>query len=125
MPKGASFEMRDPAASPARSMPTWLPSCSMSVTVSLIPAGTTYCPPCARQRDAARGSRIERGYDADHTRARRAWVPVVQAGGVRCRRCREPIDPDEPWDLGHPDADCPKPRAPEHRRCNRATAGRT
>ena len=41
-----------------------------------------------------------------------------------CRRCRDPLQPGEPWDLGHPDADCPRPKAPEHIACNRPTASR-
>lgn len=28
------------------------------------------------------------------------------------------LDPAEPWHLGHPDAACPAPRAPEHVVCN-------
>ena len=41
-------------------------------------------------------------------------------GGLEHRR-GEFIRPDEPWDLGHDDLDRSLPRAPEHRRCNRAT----
>lgn len=67
-------------------------------------------------------------YPREHDLEREAWVPAVASGLVECRRgasCLAPkllIDPDEPWDLGHPDAACPAPKAPEHRRCNRATA---
>ena len=83
-----------------------------------------------RERDAARGSRQERGYDAEHDAARAEWAPLVAAGRVRCRRaehglCLElnpVIQPDEPWQLGHPDRECPAPRAPEHQRCNASTA---
>lgn len=84
-----------------------------------------HCPKHRRERDRARGTRQQRGYDAEHDAERRRWAPIVATGGVRCRRCPKLIGPDEPWDLGHPDADCPRPRAPEHIACNRATAGRS
>lgn len=86
--------------------------------------GSGKCPACRREADAARGTRAERGYGRDHIRERRTWEPKVAAGGVACRRCEEPIEPGEAWDLGHPDAHCAKPKAPEHERCNRATNGR-
>jgi hypothetical protein len=90
------------------------------------------CREHTRTKDRGRGSRHEREYDSKHVAARNEWVPVVEAGGVECRRasngtCRAPspiIQPDEPWDLGHPDRECPAPRAPEHRGCNRATSTR-
>ena len=98
---------------------------------ALIASGSR-CAACERRRDQGRGSRQERGYDAAHDAVRRTWVPLVASGTVTCRRapygrCLEHdplIAPGEPWQLGHPDADCPAPRAPEHRRCNLATAGR-
>lgn len=66
-------------------------------------------------------------HSTEHRAERAAWAPLVAAGTVACRRgdqCLEPellIRPGEPWDLGHPDAVCDRPTAPEHRRCNRAT----
>jgi hypothetical protein len=44
-----------------------------------------------------------RRYDADHRRARREWLPHVDAGVVRCGRCGDLIRPGEPWDLDHLD----------------------
>jgi hypothetical protein len=64
------------------------------------------------------------GYGAEHRRARAAWAPRVAAGHVVCARCGLLIAPGAPWDLGHDDADRSKYAGPEHRRCNRATAGR-
>ena len=67
-------------------------------------------------------------YDSTHDAERAAWAPIVAQGVVSCRRgpaCRAPqllILPGEPWDLGHPDAACRAPKAPEHEACNRATA---
>jgi hypothetical protein len=63
-----------------------------------------------------------RGYGWDHQRARRAWAERVLSGTVQCRRCGRFIAGWEPWDLGHQDVDRSLPAAPEHRRCNRATA---
>ena len=41
--------------------------------------------------------------DPRHTGLRRRLRPVVAAGLAHCARCGEPIDPGEPWDLGHDD----------------------
>ena len=82
------------------------------------------CPTLVRSGkcDEHRQSTAQRGYGLEHQREREQWAPIVAQGKTPCRRCREVIKPDEPWDLGHPDADCDYPKAPEHRRHNRATA---
>ena len=63
----------------------------------------------------------QRGYGVQHQRDRERWAPIVAQGKTPCRRCRRTIEAGAPWDLGHPDADCDYPTAPEHRACNRAT----
>jgi hypothetical protein len=64
-------------------------------------------------------------YDTpSYRRIRTALQRVVRAGGVECVRCGKPIDPFEPFDVGHVDGDPTTIAGPEHRRCNRATASR-
>lgn len=91
--------------------------------------GIAYCPEHERayqkRMASRRGSTAGRGYGARHQRLRAKWATKVAAGGVRCWRCGEPIDPSEPWDLGHDDKDRSITRGPEHaNRCNRASANR-
>lgn len=71
-----------------------------------------------------RGNTTDRGYGSTHQRLRAEWAPFVDAGDVDCWRCRLPIDPVEPWDLGHDDDDRTIYRGPEHVTCNRSTAAR-
>src|SRR5215467_11086881 len=63
-------------------------------------------------------------YGRRHAEIRERFVPLVAAGGVKCARCGQLIAPGEPWDLGHDDFDKNRYQGPEHRACNRATAGR-
>lgn len=70
-------------------------------------------------------------YDKAHERERREWAPLVAAGAIHCRRgakCRRYpntlIEPGKPWHLGHPDAECPEPKGPEHAACNTSAPGR-
>ena len=89
--------------------------------------------PCATHKppSAKRPSASSRGYDSAHKAEREKWWPLVATGRVPCRRgekCRRfpdtLIHKGQPWDLGHPDAECQKPTAPEHRGCNRSAPGR-
>jgi hypothetical protein len=50
---------------------------------------------------------------------RARYTRLVEAGPAICARCRRPIVPGEPWDLGHVDGDGSRYAGPEHRRCNR------
>lgn len=98
---------------------------------TLVSSGSR-CVPCKRKRERKRGSAHVRGYPRAHRDLRESWAPEVATGRVRCRRadsgqCLEQdplIAAGSPWQLGHPDVFCPAPIAPEHRRCNEATAGR-
>lgn len=85
------------------------------------------CPTHRREQQRRPSGR----YPAQHQADRRKWSPLVSAGRVTCRRgeaCR--FYPDnlihcgQRWDLGHPDAECPAPTAPEHEKCNRSAPGR-
>ena len=90
------------------------------------------CIECGRHSDQPRcpdhrrASTTARSYGWTHQQEREAWKPAVEAGEVTCRRapwgqCVAPsptIGPGEDWHLGHPDAACPAPKAPEHVVCN-------
>ena len=69
-------------------------------------------------------SREARGYGIRHQQVRAKFSELVLAGGVRCARCGDPIQPGEPWDLGHVDGDRNRYSGPEHRACNRSTNSR-
>lgn len=71
-------------------------------------------------------------YGYDHQQDRKRWQTKINHGQVICRRygydCQAPnpyIQPGETWDLGHPDATCPLPLAPEHARCNRSAGAKS
>ena len=66
------------------------------------------------------------GLGSPHQKRRQLLAPIVAEGRTLCARCHEPIRPGEPWDLGHVDGSNRQAgyTGPEHRRCNRATAGR-
>lgn len=92
-----------------------------------------YCEVCSEwakaRRRPARGegvrlSTVARGYGSVHQKLRKQWAQKVKDGIVACVRCGNIIFPGEPWDLGHDDQDRSQYAGPEHRRCNRATAGR-
>lgn len=61
-------------------------------------------------------------YGYRHKQERERWKRAIQAGGVTCARCGQPIRPDMPWDLDHSD-DGGGYLGASHRRCNRAVAG--
>ncbi len=101
--------------------------CPTSGCGTLVESG--YCTPCGRQRDADRGRRQDRGYDAQHDRIRAAYQRRMDAGETfTCWRCAakgkpHPVDPTN-WDLGHDDTDRTRYRGPECPPGNRATASR-
>lgn len=81
----------------------------------------TRCPDCTRDRERARGTRQQRGYDAEYDQQRAADVQAMAAGEVlHCWRCGHVVRPDE-YSLGHCDDDRRIIHGPEHlRRCNLA-----
>ena len=82
-----------------------------------------FCTPVCRERARGRGTRSPARYGNLHKKLRQAVAVQVASGRVACVRCGGPIAPGEPWDLGHVDGGDGY-AGPEHRACNRATAGR-
>lgn len=93
----------------------------------VIPTGTRdgRCDNHRRAKDRARGTRQERGYDAEHDRLRASYQRRMDEGEqFACWRGGESIDPTD-WTLGHCDEDRTKHHGPECPPCDYATTGRT
>jgi hypothetical protein len=75
-----------------------------------------------KRRELSRPSAEQRGYGKEHRQLRAQWARVMRDEPVFCARCGLPIEPGEPWDLGHADEDRSRYNGPEHRACNRKTA---
>ncbi len=82
----------------------------------------TPCRACQRRRDAARGSRVEVGYGADHQRARRALAAALP---TPCAYCGVEVTTGERWVAAHVrDGDRTSPRMVAHPSCNARNRGR-
>lgn len=94
-------------------------------TLIRLPSTDYKCDRHKRAVDQARGSRQDRGYDAEHDKLRAAWQRRLDRGElVMCWRCLvKQIDPTD-WHLGHCDVDRTKYHGPECPPCNQATMGR-
>jgi 5-methylcytosine-specific restriction endonuclease McrA len=57
----------------------------------------TRCPYCTRDRDRARGSRQQRGYDRAYEQARDTAI----RGATHCATCGQPFTTDNPATGGH------------------------
>lgn len=80
----------------------------------------TRCPTCRARAEQLRGTRQQRGYDAQHDAIRLMWAARITQGDVNCARCGQGIAPDAAWDLDHTD-DRRGYLGPSHAGCNRAT----
>jgi len=68
---------------------------------------------------ANRGTTTQRGYDNNHKKLRADIQKRMDAGEIfYCWRDGKPIQPGEPWHLGHDDNDRTKYNGPEHQACN-------
>jgi 5-methylcytosine-specific restriction endonuclease McrA len=85
---------------------------------------TSRCERHERERDKARGTRQQRGYDAAHDKLRAEYQARMDAGmEFTCWRCGRLIDISA-WDLGHQDQDRTRYAGPECVKCNRGTSTR-
>lgn len=82
------------------------------------------CPAHRRERERQRGTRQQRGYDAEHDRERARWAPLVATGNVKCWRCGDYIAAGAAWTLGHCDVDRRIYHGPECPPCDYAVSGR-
>ena len=83
------------------------------------------CPDHERARDKQRGTRQQRGYDAQHQATRASLVAQLdRVGWLTCWRCTRPITNADDMHVGHDDHDRSLTRGPEHRLCNLSAAGR-
>ena len=82
---------------------------------------TTRCDDHTRSKDKARGTRQQRGYDAQYDTARKADLKAMANGAVlTCWRCGDTVWPHD-YSLGHCDDDRTILHGPEHlTRCNLA-----
>lgn len=78
---------------------------------------------------ASSGSTSDRGYGWQHQQLRAWWKPKVNAGHVRCARCKRLIKPDpsqfgDGWQLDHDPTDQTRRKylGPSHTRCNQGGA---
>jgi hypothetical protein len=80
------------------------------------------CPDHQRKTEQARGSRQQRGYDAEHDRIRTALLARFQPGTL-CPKCGQPMLNGQKLDAGHSVdlRDDPNAKADqlEHAGCNR------
>jgi hypothetical protein len=85
------------------------------------------CAEHARDYERQRGSRQERGYDAEHDELRDQWQNLMDSGQIvyctspTCRDPGVPVDPTR-WHLGHDDQR--RHRGPEHPFCNLSAGGK-
>lgn len=83
------------------------------------------CKDCRAAAEAARGSRADRGYGAEHQSLRAEWQRRIDEGKhVLCWRCDKRIIGTH-WHLGHDDTDRSITRGPECVKCNLRAAGRS
>lgn len=85
---------------------------------------STRCTTHTRERDKARGTTQQRGYDAAHVRLRAAWQRRIDSGEhVVCARCGQPIAPGDAFHLDHA-KDRTRYLGPSHPACNLSAAGK-
>jgi len=81
------------------------------------------CDDCRRTWDAARGTREQRGYGAQHQAERQRIQDQMDQGDTfTCARCHQPITPGQAWHLDH-NRNRTGYLGPSHEHCNNSAAG--
>jgi hypothetical protein len=117
LPNGGGFVVSRAGESPMPRMRV----CSQPECPTLGP--NRRCDDHARQAEQRRGSRQQRGYDAEHDRLRARWKPKVERCEVDCARCGQRIWLGQAWHLDHTD-DRTGYLGPSHQACNTSAGGK-
>lgn len=81
------------------------------------------CPAHTRDREAARGSKEDRGYGRQHQAERRRWRAIIDSTGATCARCGAPLRRGDAFHLDHT-ADRRGWLGPSCPKCNLSAAGK-
>lgn len=98
--------------------------CRTNGCPTILTDGNTRCPQHQSAHDKRRGTTTQRGYGAQHKALRNHYAHILTTTALPCARCGEPIQPGEPFDLGHTD-DRNDYLGPEHATCNRRAGGKS
>lgn len=88
--------------------------------VGIVLAGAAFCkhPETKDTMTSPKDAKHAQMYGKAHRRLRAQWKVKVDAGNVRCWRCRHLIEPGSRWHLDHVPGTTDQYAGPAHPRCN-------